>query len=169
MGGDQALYGVASQSVSSTAGLTFSSDYKKQQVMQNASTLAQGVYESVEDYQKRMQEFRAQQAKKIVEENTTTAEKKYNEIAYQVSKNSTDPVFLQSQLNAMQSLFRFANFNTLDASFTDKLYATQNQARVTENTLYRLKNGQNDNNGSSSSPMLYDGSYQEPGSRDFLT
>ena len=76
---------------------------------------------------------------------------------------------LQSQLGEMQALFRFANFNTLDASFDANLYAVQNQARLTENTLYKLKNGQDDNTGSSNNPMLYDGSFQNVGERDFLS
>lgn len=169
MGGEQALYSVVSQPVSSTAGLSFSFNYKREQAMQNAGTLAQGLYESVEAYQERMKQWYAEHAKKILEENTTTAEKRYKEIAYQVSKNSTDPAMLQRQLGDMQALFRFANFNKLDVSFNDNLYAAQNQARLTENTLYKLKNGQNDNSGSTTNPMLYDGSYQEPGARDFLT
>ena len=169
MGGEHALYGVASQPISSVTALNFSTDYKKQQAMQNAGTLAQGLYESVEAYQERMKQWYAEQAKKIREENTTTAEKKYQEIAYQVSKNLTDPVALQSQLGEMQALFRFANFNTLDASFDANLYAVQNQARLTENTLYKLKNGQDDDTGSSTNPMLYDGSFQNVGERDFLS
>ena len=167
--GEHSLYGVVSQPISSVTAFNFSTDYKKQQAMQNAGTLAQGFYESVEAYQERMKQWYAEQAKKIREENTTTAEKKYQEIAYQVSKNLTDPVALQSQLGEMQALFRFANFNTLDASFDDNLYAAQNQARLTENTLYKLKNGQGDNTGSSTNPMLYDGSFQNVGERDFLS
>lgn len=167
--GEQALYSVASQPVSSAAGLTFSSDYKKQQAMQNAGTQARQMFESVEAYKERMNQWNIEHAKKVREENTTTAEKKYREIAYQVSKNSTDPAMLQRQLGDMQALFRFANFNNLDVSFNNNLYAAQNQARLTENTLYKLKNGQNDNSGSTTNPMLYDGSYQEPGARDFLT
>lgn len=158
----------AAQPVSNTAGLTLSTDNKKQEAMRNAGTLARGIYESVEDYQKRMQQWRAEQAKKIAAENTTTAERKYQEIAYQFSKNSTDPAMLQRQLSDMQSLFRFTTFNNLDRSFDTKLTLARSQALLTENKLYKLKSGKEDN-GASTNPMLYDGSFQNVGERDFLS
>lgn len=164
-----AIRAAASQPVGETAGLSFSSNYKREQAMQNAGTQARNMFESIEAYQERMKIWKEEHAKKIREENTTTAEKKYREIAYQVSKNSTDPAMLQRQLVDMRALFRFANFNNLDTSFSGNLSAAKNQARLTENTLYKLKNGQNYNTGSTTNPMLYDGSYQAPGSRDFLT
>lgn len=163
-----AIRAAAAQPVSDTAGLTLSTDTKKQEAMRNAGTLARGLYESAEAYQKRMQQWRAEHAKKIAAENTTTAERKYQEIAYQFSKNPTDPAMLQRQLGDMQSLFRFTTFNNLDNSFDNKLTLAKSQALLTEQKIYKLKNGQNDNRGTTN-PMLYDGSFQDAGERDFLS
>lgn len=169
MGGEQALYGVASQPISSVTALNFSTDYKKQQALNNIKMSPLFQLEAVIEHQKYEKMWREEHEKKLIEENTTTAEKKYQEIAYQVSKNLTDPVALQSQLGDMQTLFRFVRYNKVDLSFNDNLYLAQNQARLTENTLYKLKNGQDDNTGSSTNPMLYDGSFQNVGERDFLS
>ena len=154
---------------SSASFFTFGTDRKKLEALANTYDLKQGIYESVEDYNKRMAEFRARLAKQIREENTTTAEKKYNDILSLYLAQTKDPAKMEQGIGQLQSLFRFANFNNIDKSFDEKLYLAKQQMALTENRLSRLKNGQEDNTRSTSNPMLYSGEFQNLGERDFLS
>ena len=169
MSWEQAIGSTVSQPISSASFLTFNTDRKKLEALANTYDLKQGIYESVEDYNKRMAEFRARLAKQIREENTTTAEKKYNDILSLYLAQTKDPSKMEQGIGQLQSLFRFANFNNIDKSFDEKLYLAKQQMALTENRLSRLKNGQEDNTRSTSNPMLYDGSFQNLGERDFLS
>ena len=63
MGGEQAINSIVSQPISATNFLSFSTDRKKYEALLNSYDLKQGIYESVEDYNKRMAEFRMKLAK----------------------------------------------------------------------------------------------------------
>ena len=169
MGWEQAINSTVSQPISATNFLSFSTDRKKNEALVKSYDLKQGIYESVEDYNKRMAEFRAQLAKKIREENTTTAEKKYNDILGLYLAQTKDPSKMEQGLGQLKSLFRFANFNNLDNTFDEKLYLAKQQLALTENRLSKIKNGQEDDSRSTSNPMLYSGEFQNLGERDFLS
>ncbi len=169
MGGEHAIKAAASQPISNINFLSSSMDRKKYEALLSAYDLKQGIYESVEDYNKRMAEFRMQLAKQIREENTTTAEKKYNDILSLYLAQTKDPAKMEQGLSQLQSLFRFANFNNINNSFDEKLYLAKQQMALTENRLSRLKNGKEDDTRTTSNPMLYSGEFQPPGERDFLS
>ena len=83
MGQFDAIKGMAALSVpvSEINPIYSGTDLKRQQALLNSSQLAQGIYESVDDYYKRRAEFLAEQNKKIQAENTAIAQKKYNNVA----------------------------------------------------------------------------------------
>ena len=169
MGGEQAINSIVSQPISATNFLSFSTDRKKYEALLNSYDLKQGIYESVEDYNKRIAELRMELAKQIREENTTTAEKKYNDILSLYLGQTNDPAKMQQGIDQLRSLFRFSYFNNLDKSFDEKLGLAKQQLALTENRLSRLKNGQEDDTRTTTNPMLYSGEFQNLGERDFLS
>lgn len=167
--GEQAFLSTVSQPISAINTLRFNSDYKKNEALQKSNALTQGIYESVEAYQERMKQWRAEHAKKIAAENTTTAEKKYQDILSLYLNQTNDPKQMERGLSELQSLFRFTQFNNLNTSFDNKLHLAQKQERIVSERLYKYKNGQEADNSSVSNPMLYSGEFQNAGERDFLS
>lgn len=142
--GNQPIQGLIAQSVpiGKINPIYNSADYKRQQALVNSSQLTQGIYESIEDYQKRLADFRAEQAKKIQEENTKTAEKKYRDIANLNVWNTNNLTTLQNAQNQLSSFFRFNQFNTLNPSFDNQIYlAKKLQSQVEERMTQIKQNG----------------------------
>lgn len=167
--GEQSFLPTVSQPISTINMLRFNADYKKNEALQKTNILMQGIYESTEAYQERMKQWRAENAKKIAAENTTTAEKKYQDILSLYLNQTTDPKQMERGLSELQSLFRFTQFNNINNSFDNKLYLAQKQEKVVSERLYKYKNGKETDSGPVSNPMLYSGEFQNAGERDFLT
>ncbi len=165
--GEHAFLSVASQPISATGSVKYYSD-QRQQLLAKADGLQQNIYESVEAYQERMKKFNEERLKRLEAENTTTAEKKYNDILSKYLTQTTDVSTMEKGLSELKSLFRFANFNKLNTSFDDNLYLAKKQENVISNRLYKLKNGQEDDSAKTSNPMLYSGEFQQEGERNFL-
>ena len=176
MGSFDAIKGMAAQSVPirETNPIYAFTDYKRQQAMLNSSRLAQGIYESVDDYYKRIAEFRAEHAKKIEAENTTVAEKKYNAIANLDIWNTNDLSTLQNAQNQFASLFRFTHFNNLNPNFDHQIYLAKRGQRDVETRIAQIEQ-----NGEAQSGTKLTGSYdsssnyaavefQNTGERDIL-
>ena len=168
MGQFDAIKGMAALSVPvSKINPTYSgTDFKRQQALLNSSQLAQGIYESVEDYNKRCAEFLAEHNKKIQEENTTTAEKRLKEVLNMNLWNTTDQYKLNQGLGKLESLFRFAQFNNLDKSFNNQIYASKKIYTQNTERLAKLKNGEEPNN--ATNPIYMASEFQNAGERDFL-
>ena len=165
--GEHAFLSVASQPISATGSVKYYSD-QRQQLLAKTDGLQQNIYESVEAYQERMKKFNEERLKCLEAENTTTAEKKYNDILSKYLTQTTDVSTMEKGLSELKSLFRFANFNKLNTSFDDNLYLAKKQENVISNRLYKLKNGQEDDSAKTSNPMLYSGEFQQEGERNFL-
>ncbi len=165
--GEHAFLSVASQPISATGSVKYYSD-QRQQLLAKTDGLQQNIYESVEAYQERMKKFNEERLKRLEAENTTTAEKKYNDILSKYLTQTTDVSTMEKGLSELKSLFRFANFNKLNTSFDDNLYLAKKQENVISNRLYKLKNGQEDDSAKTSNPMLYSGEFQQEGERNFL-
>ena len=112
MGQFDAIKGMAALSVpvSEINPIYSGTDSKRQQALLNSSQLAQGIYESVDDYYKRRAEFLAEQNKKIQAENTAIAQKKYNNVANLDIWNTNNLSTLQNAQNQLASFFRFLVF-----------------------------------------------------------
>ena len=165
--GEHAFLSVASQPISATGSVKYYSD-QRQKLLAKTDGLQQNIYESVEAYQERMKKFNEERLKRLEAENTTTAEKKYNDILSKYLTQTTDVSTMEKGLSELKSLFRFANFNKLNTSFDDNLYLAKKQENVISNRLYKLKNGQEDDSAKTSNPMLYSGEFQQEGERNFL-
>lgn len=168
MGANDAIKAAASQPIGKTVGLGLSADYKKQQALMNSYNTTRGIYESVEAYQERIAKFRLELAKKIKEENTTIAEKKYNEIQDLALFKTNDPWKLKQGLNQISSL---KNFNCWNITNPIDLSTIEQQQQTAEEKLYKLKQGQqtDTNTASTSGTKLYNGTFQNQGERDFLS
>ena len=166
--GEHAFLSVASQPISATGSVKYYSD-QRQQLLAKTDGLQQNIYESVEAYQERMKKFNEERLKRLEAENTTTAEKKYNDILSKYLTQTTDVSTMEKGLSELKSLFRFTYNNKVnDTSFDDNLYLAKKQENVISNRLYKLKNGQEDDSAKTSNPMLYSGEFQQEGQRDFL-
>ena len=165
--GEHAFLSVASQPISATESVKYYSD-QRQQLLERTNSIQRGIYESVEAYYERMKKFNEERLKRLEAENTTTAEKKYNDILSQYLTQTTDISTMEKGLSDLKSLFRFASYNKLNTSFDDNLYLAKKQENVISNRLYKLKNGQEDDSAKTSNPMLYSGEFQQEGERNFL-
>ena len=165
--GEHAFLSVASQPISATESVKYYSD-QRQQLLERTNSIQRGIYESVEAYYERMKKFNEERLKRLEAENTTTAEKKYNDILSQYLTQTTDISTMEKGLSDLKSLFRFASYNKLNTSFDDNLYLAKKQENVIYNRLYKLKNGQEDDSAKTSNPMLYSGEFQPEGQRNFL-
>ena len=168
MGANDAIKAVASQPIGETVGLRLSADYKKYQALMNSYNTTQGIYESIEAYQKRMQEFRENLKKRIIAQNTKIAEKQYLEIQDLALFQTNDPWKLQQGQNQISALKRFTNWNITKP--LDMTLIAQQQATV-EEKLYQLKKGQQaeSEGDSTTGASLYNGEWQGIGQRNFLS
>ena len=109
MGANDAVKAVASQPIGEAVGLGLSADYKKYQALMNSYNTAPGIYESIEAYQKRMQEFRANLKKRIIAQNTKIAEKQYLEIQDLALFQTNDPWKLRQgqNQNTRQNIYTY--------------------------------------------------------------
>ena len=169
MGQFDAIKGMAALSVpvSEINPIYSGTDSKRQQALLNSSQLAQGIYESVDDYYKRRAEFLAEQNKKIQAENTAIAQKKYNNVANLDIWNTNNLSTLQNAQNQL------ASFN-LNPNFDNQIYLAKRGQRDLETRIAQIKqNGK----APSGSRLIgnYDNStnyaavdFQDSGFRDFL-
>lgn len=141
MGSNDAIKGMVSQSlpIGKINPIYITADYKKQQALLNSKELAQGIYESVDDYYKRRAEFLAEHNKKIQAENTQVAEKKYNGITNLNIWNTNDLSKLQNAQNQLSSLFRFTQFNKLDPTFDNQIYLAKKLQTQTDERIAQIK------------------------------
>ncbi len=167
MGANDAIKAVTSQPIGETVGLRLSTDYKKQQALIYSYHTTRGIYESIEAYQERMAKFRLELAKKIKEENTTIAEKKYNEIQDLALFKTNDPWKLNQGLNQIASLKFFTCYHTTNPL---DLSSIEQQQRAVETKLYNMKNGkETEYTATTSDSQLYNGEWQGVGQRNFLS
>ncbi len=176
MGQFDAIKGMAALSVpvSEINPIYSGTDSKRQQALLNSRQLAQGIYESVDDYYKRRAEFLAEQNKKIQAENTAIAQKKYNNVANLDIWNTNNLSTLQNAQNQLASFFRFTHFNNLNPNFDNQIYLAKKGQRELETRIAQIKqNGE----APSGSRLIgnYDNSsnyaavdFQDSGFRDFL-
>lgn len=167
--GEHAFLSNVSQPISAVSSINNSREQKLARAAQWQQSFTQGIYESIEAYHERMKQFQEERLKRLDAENTKTAEKKYNDIMNKYLTQSTDVSAMEKGLGDLQSLFRFAQFNKINKSFDDNLYLAKKQQNVLSNRLYKIKNGQEEDSGRTSNPMLYSGDFQEEGKRDFLS
>ena len=166
--GEQAFIGTVSQPVSQIYHSNYNgADYKRQLALQNAADTVQGIHESVEAYQKRMAEFRAKLNEERIKANTEEAERRY--LAFQNINpfNTNDLKKIEYALSDCQSLFMFNQFNKIDKSFNDKLYAAKKQLAALQERKLQLENGENPSN--SNGPNWAGTEFQEFGKRDILS
>ncbi len=166
--GEQAFTSVVSQPISAVRAINYNADYKKQAALENSKATTQRLFESVEAYHERMNQFQLERKKRIEADNTATAEKLFKEAQSLALSAGNDPSKLAKCDDILASLFRFNSFNKLNKNFDDGLYLAKKQERVVENKLYKIKQGSDDGSRESSNPMLYDGTFQGQGQRNFL-
>lgn len=167
MGNYDAITALRSQGLTTTLGTQDAVNYKRYQALQNAGTLARQAHESVESYNKRMQEFREKLAKEIEAENTQVAEKRLADIAL-FNNRTTNLYQLNNNYSQLQSLLRFAGNNKLSTSLDEGIYLAKQQKAFIENQMAKIKQGAEVKDYSSGPLNSYNFEFQEFGSRDIL-
>ena len=116
---------------------------KQMQAYYTTSLLSRGMLESVEDYNKRIQQYREELAEKIKEENTKILQNKLLGIDPTINTNMQNLQNANSQIDSLK-FWQFV-LNRYDTSLDGKIAQLKNQQALIQQKIAELQKGQGQN------------------------
>ncbi len=118
---------------------------KQMQAYYTASQMSRGMLESIEEYNKRIQKYHEEYAKRQKEANTKALQEKILGVDAKMTANAEN---ITKNINSIESLKRlyFGMNDNYDHSLDPIISQIRQRQTLLENTLYELKKGQQEGN-----------------------